>query len=647
MIYPNPESAEQQTAYALFYAVSGRYIRLIANNNYDGNVHVMLAELNVYQDTVNTITGQNNQIIQVAEIPRQYSTNEPFAIEATASSGLPLIYEILEGPATISDNIITLTGEGGLVRLRISQIGDEDYYPVSVELSFIVTNLNYFFPTVTTKLTGNFPIQMPSLMPYLIHSNVSIEEPDSLSIVSVRYQVGDLDSNAVNINGDYQFWWTPDAFGTHIINIVATASNGNSVTETITVEVTDLAENRSVQTFDDAVIDVGTIGSQWYYGSYELPQSVGIFSEIEAFFDVSCPNVPGDCDDWDRVAWVQIKDPSGKWVELFRYVTPYGVPCDHRIDVTDYESLLQGKIDFRVYIETWGSGGWNMDLILNYFTGEAEYPYSQIQELWHGTYNFGDPANLQPMDTAIIEKYNGVERAKLRLVTTGHGWGNSNTGNAAEFYHAIHNLQINGEDTFEQDLWQICNPNPDGCTGQQGTWQYSRAGWCPGIIPRPFFYDLTPYLSQTPFNLQYIFQTSYQDNCHPNNPNCVSGVTCTNCNESYNPHYRISGYAIYYSKNPFIASISNYEQKEEENLEFQLYPNPTTGKFRLNFSKEINKEIVCTVIGINGQTLLTYFFESSIEAEEQLFDISTLSKGIYFLQVYTEKGINAKKIELK
>lgn len=127
----------------------------------------------------------------------------------------------------------------------------------------------------------------------------------------------------------------------------------------------------------------------------------------------------------------------------------------------------------------------------------------------------------------------------------------------------------------------------------------------------------------------------------------MSGVTCTNCNESYNPHCRISGYAIYYSKNPFIASISNHEQKAEENLDFQLYPNPNTGKFRLNFSKEINNEIVCTVIGVNGQTLRTYFFDSSIEAEEQLFDISSLSKGIYFLKCYTEKGINAKKIELK
>lgn len=647
LVYPFPQSNAQQTAYAFFGTVAGRYIRLVGGSSAEGGAHAMVAELDFYQDTICPPTGQNNQVIQVTQIPRQFSTNQPFAIEATVSSGLPLTYEIISGPATISDSLITLTGDGGIVTARISQAGDSNFYPISVDLSFTVTNLQDYNPIVTSKLTSNYPIQMPRLMPYLIHTNVTIDEPDSLSITSVRYQIGDIDSNAINMNGDYQFWWTPDAFGTHDINIIATASNGNTITETITVEVTDQIESRSVQTLADAVIDMGTIGSQWYYGSYELPQSVGAFNEIEAYFDVTCPNVSGGCDDWDRIAWVQIKDPSGNWVELFRYITPYGVACDHSIDVTDYESLLQGKLDFRVYIETWGTGGWKMDLIFNYAAGEPEYPYSNIQELWQGTYNFGDPANLQPMDTATVGIFLDTRKAKLRLVTTGHGWGSNNTGNAAEFYHANHNLKVNGEDAFQQDLWQDCNPNPDGCTGQQGTWQYNRAGWCPGLIARPFFYDLTPYIWQAPFNMQYIFQTSYQDNCHPNNPDCVSGVTCSDCNDSYNPHYRISGYVIRFSENPLIASVNDYVQAQEESLDFDIYPNPTSGKFRLSFTDEVEHEIVCTVIAVNGQTLKTYFFDNSQDADNHLFDISSLSKGVYFLQVYTKKGMNAKKIILR
>ncbi len=645
--YPNAQSSEQQTAYVFFGTVAGRYIRLVANSSVAGDVYAMIAELDVYQDTVCPPTGQNNQVIQVTPIPRQFSTNPPFVLEAVVSSGLPLQYEVVNGPATISDSLVTLTGEGGDVIIRISQVGDSNYYPVAIELIFNVTNLQDFYPIVRSKLTDSYPVQMPRLMPYLIHTNVTIDEADSLSITSVRYQVDGMDTAAVNVHGDYQLWWTPDAFGTHTVSVVATASNGNTYTEDITIEVTDAIEDRAVQTLEDAVIDMGTIGSQWYYGSYELPQSVAAYDSIAAFFDVTCPNVAGGCDDWDRIAWVQIKDPTGKWVELFRYITPYGVACDHYIDVTNYESLLQGKIDFRVYIETWGTGGWQMDLILNYFAGEPEYPYSLMEEMWQGTYNFGDPANLQPMDTVTFGLPHGVQKATLRLVTTGHGWGENNTGNAAEFYHAIHHLNVNGEEAFTQDLWQNCNPNPDGCTGQHGTWQYNRAGWCPGLIARPFIYDLTPYLWQTPFNLQYIFQTSYQDNCHPNNPNCVSGVTCTDCNASYNPHYRISCYAIRYSSLPLVVGVDNYVPKQNQSIDFEVYPNPSSGKFRLNFPNETNQKLVCTVIAINGQTLRTYFFDNSQEAADRLLDVSSLSKGVYFVQIYTEKGMNAKKIVLQ
>ena len=48
------------------------------------------------------------------------------------------------------------------------------------------------------------------------------------------------------------------------------------------------------------------------------------------------------------------------------------------------------------------------------------------------------------METVDIAVADNVEAAKLRLTTTGHGWGNNNTGNAAEFYYATHNLAVNG-----------------------------------------------------------------------------------------------------------------------------------------------------------------------------------------------------------
>src|SRR5690606_22202438 len=128
-----------------------------------------------------------------------------------------------------------------------------------------------------------------------------------------------------------------------------------------------------------------------------------------------------------------------------------------------------------------------------------------IQEVWHGDYNFGNPTNLQPCETVMIDYSANTQKATFRLTTTGHGWGSNNTGNAAEFYDATHNFHVNGVASYSQHLWTACNPNPDNCTGQAGTWQYNRAGWCPGTIAKPNSYDFTSRIGSAPFDLSYIF----------------------------------------------------------------------------------------------------------------------------------------------
>ncbi len=647
MEYPQPNSGEQQTASVFFGAVEGRFVRLVALSSVAGDKHVMLAEFNVFEDTACAPTGKRNQVIYTTDIPRQLSTNQPFAVSAYASSSLPLTYEVVEGPAVAADSILTLTGEGGVVRLRVSQEGSDSYYPAETFLSFEVINLQDYYPVIETKFTSSYPVEMPRLMPYLLHAQVSIAESEYLSISSVKYSVEGVQTDAVCENGDYLFWWTPSDYATFPITITATASNGNTTTETVLLEVSDFIQNRTETTLDSAVIDMGTIGSQWYYGSYELPQFVGAYNAIEAYLNVTCPAVPGGCDDWDRLAWVQVKDPTGKWVELLRYITPYGKACAHHIDVTDYASLLQGKVEMRVYIETWGTGGWQFRLDFDYTAGEPEHPYTYLEEMWQGTYNFGDMQNLQPVDTVTVGIFHAARKAHLRLVTTGHGWGDNNSDNAAEFYHAVHHLQVNGEDTFEQDLWTNCNPNPDGCNLQQGTYKYPRAGWCPGVIAKPFIYDLTNLLWKTPFQLSYIFQTSYIDYCHPNNPDCVSGVTCENCNDTYNPHYRVSCYLIRESDEPRVLGEQNQPRPSGKTLTFSAYPNPSRGLFRLDFDNEINEQLVCAILDVRGATLKTFFFADSRAAEEYLFNLSSLQKGTYFLQVYSKSEMSACKIVLQ
>ena len=61
-----------------------------------------------------------------------------FALNATATSALPVSYAVVGGPATVTGNVVTITG-AGTVAVRASQAGDNNYVAApDVEVSFTV-----------------------------------------------------------------------------------------------------------------------------------------------------------------------------------------------------------------------------------------------------------------------------------------------------------------------------------------------------------------------------------------------------------------------------------------------------------------------------------------------------------------------------
>lgn len=631
--YDNPAASGQETGFN-FAPVTAKYFKLVFHSAYDNGPHSAISE--IYAVAVDgsdgcTATGQNNQIISFDPIAKQYTDSEDLVLNASANTELPITYVLDSGPAILNGDVLSFTGESGSVVVSAIQEGNAEYYAATATQSFEVVDLSTVMPEVHTGLLESSPVLMPELMPYKLYASAQTEESEALNITHISFSVnGDL-LESINNDGYYSAWWTPSEYGEHNIVITATSSNGMQSQMERNLTVSNAIETTTAPTLQNAVIDWGTIGSQWYYGTYQLPQSVGAFESIMADFIVTCPGVPGGCDDWDRLAYVQIKNRDGNWIELFRYITPFGRACSHSIDVTDYESVLQGQVEFRVYIETWGTGGWKMDLNLTYQAGTPEYTYTAIQEVWHGTYNFGDPANLQPMPQRTIDAPDNTEIATFRLVTTGHGWGQNNTGNAAEFYFATHRLKVDGANTFTQNMKVICNPNPDGCSPQFGTWQHDRAGWCPGTIPSPYTYDLTPHISSA-FTFDYEFQPSYQDHCHPNNPNCVTGQTCPDCNDGYNPHYRIGGYAIYKS-NTVLNVVSTHHHQVENLNQIELFPNPNSGTFNLAL-KENMKDLIVQIFDIKGVSIKTYFFKNNFALRSNTFNLQDVGPGVYFIKVY-------------
>ena len=373
----------------------------------------------------------------------------------------------------------------------------------------------------------------------------------------------------------------------------------------------------------------------------ELPSYQGAFDHIQGMLAITCP--PGGCDPWDRVSSIEVRGHNGEWYEIIRYLTPYGVACNHEIDLTDFTSLLQGKVRFRVNLGTQGNG-FLYSLDLEYQAGEPEYAYSTVEKLWYQTYSFGDMANLQPTEYLLANYPDNTEASKLKVVSSGHGWGDNNTGNAAEFHHDIHHIWVNGTQTFEQDNWYDCNPNPDGCSPQNGTWFYDRAGWCPGSIAQFFDYDMSPYVGTAVVPLQYIFNEDYVDLCHPNNPNCVSGVTCANCNDGFNPHLIVTSYLISLGNEPLAdaeVTVGIEELTIEKTIDFNVYPNPSAGRFMVDL-KEFPKKSQVFVYDQEGR--LVSQMTSTQGSPSLSMDINEAGSGIYIIKVISADGVGVRKL---
>ncbi|MEJ6793832.1 MAG: T9SS type A sorting domain-containing protein, partial [Flavobacteriales bacterium] len=80
--------------------------------------------------------------------------------------------------------------------------------------------------------------------------------------------------------------------------------------------------------------------------------------------------------------------------------------------------------------------------------------------------------------------------------------------------------------------------------------------------------------------------------------------------------------------------------KENKNIEFQIFPNPSNGVFFL--SQEANTTSEVTVFDIFGKKIIALDFKT----ETEKFDLSHLSNGVYFLTIENENGFKTEKISI-
>jgi hypothetical protein len=80
------------------------------------------------------------QTITFAALADVLNGADPITLTATASSGLPVSFTVVSGPATVSGNTLTLTGDVGTVLLSATQAGNSDFAPATAVERTLVVN---------------------------------------------------------------------------------------------------------------------------------------------------------------------------------------------------------------------------------------------------------------------------------------------------------------------------------------------------------------------------------------------------------------------------------------------------------------------------------------------------------------------------
>ncbi|MGC4118512.1 MAG: peptide-N-glycosidase F-related protein [Myxococcales bacterium] len=272
--------------------------------------------------------------------------------------------------------------------------------------------------------------------------------------------------------------------------------------------------------------------------------TTGAYSRILLHLTLACP--AGGCDPWDRLGWIAAVTSRGQngapdtLVELARFITPFHVGMSVDVDVTDLRPLLSGDLTLRAFIDTWvGPGspygdGWLLTASFELTGGvPARIPAAVIPVWQVALVVYGDPA--KPIaGSAPAQKVSlpaGATSYALRTLVTGHGQGNAD--NCAEFCSRDHSLAFTAPHTHQvwrDDCATTAAPN------QQGTYRYSRAGWCPGADVRPWIEDVTADLAGlSEATLAYDVE-AYENTCRPDASECTGCTLGTACDYDGGAH---------------------------------------------------------------------------------------------------------------
>ena len=180
--------------------ISGTTISLTGTS---GTVTVQVSQNgdNNYHSAMETISfnvldpNKQDQEISFEAVADKTYGDPSFELEASSDSGLPITYTIVSGPATLTNNSLSITG-AGIIVIAASQEGDDDYNAAAtVQMSITVNKV--MLSAVAEDFTITYGDAIPQLT-YAYSGFVNGEDVNALTTEPSISTVANENSNAGN-----------------------------------------------------------------------------------------------------------------------------------------------------------------------------------------------------------------------------------------------------------------------------------------------------------------------------------------------------------------------------------------------------------------------------------------------------------------
>ena len=254
----------------------------------------------------------------------------------------------------------------------------------------------------------------------------------------------------------------------------------NSASDTLTVQTF---------TFDDI---------EKRRGIFFFPESDDTYRKIIMVRTLKCDKRTTQdkypCGEWDYSTNTIVyahRDSIEEKFELEGFVTPYGKGLDLNgecgfswfYDVTDLAPLLKGKVDISS-----GNTQELLDMKFVFIKGTPARDVIEINNIYPlGHYKYQNLADDDTLKQVILPLRKDASGYKLRARISGHG--HFGPRNCCEWDSKTHTYYTHGQVLYRWNVWKDCGYNP--VYPQGGTWQFDRAGWCPGTPVDTYDFELT------------------------------------------------------------------------------------------------------------------------------------------------------------